>query len=182
MKMIKINKVKKAVALMTVGALAMSIFASCGKKTENVTDENGRTIISVGSWPSKEGQEKKNMEDRKQKFETDNPEFVIQPDNWSFDLKSFYAKAAGGQLPVLFNTNFTEVSQIINAGYGADLTDELKKQGLYDKMNKDVLDVVSKDGKATVRVVVPSSCRGRLYIGNEVNELSAGVHTFEIEK
>ena len=54
MKMIKINKVKKAVALMTVGTLAMSIFASCGKKTENVTDENGRTIISVGSWPSKE--------------------------------------------------------------------------------------------------------------------------------
>ena len=147
MKMIKINKVKKAVALMTVGALAMLIFASCGKKTENVTDENGRTIISVGSWPSKEGQEKQNMEDRKQKFETDNPEFVIQPDNWSFDLKSFYAKAAGGQLPVLFNTNFTEVSQIINAGYGADLTDELKKQGIYDKMNKDVMDVVSKDGK-----------------------------------
>ena len=147
MKMIKINKVKKAVALMTVGALAMSIFASCGKKTENVTDENGRTIISVGSWPSKEGQEKQNMEDRKQKFEADNTEFVIQPDNWSFDLKSFYAKAAGGQLPVLFNTNFTEVSQIINAGYGADLTDELKKQGIYDKMNKDVMDVVSKDGK-----------------------------------
>ena len=147
MKMIKISKVKKAVALMTVGALAMSIFASCGKKTENVTDENGRTIISVGSWPSKEGQEKQNMEDRKQKFEADNTEFVIQPDNWSFDLKSFYAKAAGGQLPVLFNTNFTEVSQIINAGYGADLTDELKKQGIYDKMNKDVMDVVSKDGK-----------------------------------
>ena len=41
---------------------------------------------------------------------------------------------------------------------------------------------VSKDGKAIVRVVVPSSCRGRLYIGNEVKELSAGVHTFEIEK
>ncbi len=147
MKMIKINKVKKAVALMTVGALAMSIFASCGKKTENVTDENGRTIISVGSWPSKEGQEKQNMEDRKQKFEADNTEFVIQPDNWSFDLKSFYAKAAGGQIPTVFQTNFTEVSQIINAGYGADLTDELKKQGLYDKINKDVLDVISKDGK-----------------------------------
>lgn len=41
---------------------------------------------------------------------------------------------------------------------------------------------VSKDGKATVRVVVPSSCRGRLYIGDEVKELSAGVHTFETEK
>ena len=147
MKKICFSKTKKTVALLTVGVLIMSVFGACGKKAANDTDESGRTIISVGSWPSKEGQEKQNMEDRKQKFEADNTEFVIQPDNWSFDLKSFYAKAAGGQLPVLFNTNFTEVSQIINAGYGADLTDELKKQGLYDKMNKDVMDVVSKDGK-----------------------------------
>ena len=147
MKKICFSKTKKTVALLTVGVLIMSVFGACGKKAANDTDESGRTIISVGSWPSKEGQEKQNMEDRKQKFEADNTEFVIQPDNWSFDLKSFYAKAAGGQLPVLFNTNFTEVSQIINAGYGADLTDELKKQGIYDKMNKDVMDVVSKDGK-----------------------------------
>ena len=76
-----------------------------------------------------------------------NTDFVIQPDNWSFDLKSFYAKAAGGQIPIVYSTNFTEVSQIISAGYSADLTKELKKQGLYDKMSKDVLDVVSKDGK-----------------------------------
>ena len=125
MKKICFSKTKKTVALLTVGVLIMSVFGACGKKAANDTDESGRTIISVGSWPSKEGQEKQNMEDRKQKFEADNTEFVIQPDNWSFDLKSFYAKAAGGQLPVLFNTNFTEVSQIINAGYGADLTDEL---------------------------------------------------------
>ena len=83
MKMIKINKVKKAVALMTVGALAMSIFASCGKKTENVTDDKGRTIVTVGGWPTKEGTEKQNIEERKQKFEADNTDFVIQPDNWS---------------------------------------------------------------------------------------------------
>ncbi|MDY4212407.1 MAG: extracellular solute-binding protein [Eubacteriales bacterium] len=147
MKKVKFKKAKKAVALLTVGVLTISIFAACGKKAENVTDENGKTIITVGNWPSKEGAEKDNIESRKQMFEAENTDFVVQPDNWSFDLKSFYAKAVGGQLPILFNTNFTEVTQIINAGYGADLTDELKKQGLYDKMNKDVLDIVSKDGK-----------------------------------
>ena len=52
-----------------------------------------------------------------------------------------------GQLPTIYSTHFTEVSQIIAAGYSADLTDELKKQGIYDKINKDVLDLVSKDGK-----------------------------------
>ena len=132
---------------MTICSVTICGLSGCGNKNANVTDDKGRTIVTVGGWPTKEGTEKQNIEERKQKFEADNTDFVIQPDNWAFDLKSFYAKAAGGQLPVLFNSNFTEVSQIINAGYGADLTDELKKQGLYDKMNKDVLDVVSKDGK-----------------------------------
>ena len=137
----------KAVLTMTICSVTICGLSGCGNKNANVTDDKGRTIVTVGSWPTKEGTEKQNIEERKQKFEADNTDFVIQPDNWAFDLKSFYAKAAGGQLPVLFNTNFTEVSQIINAGYGADLTDELKKQGIYDKMNKDVMDVVSKDGK-----------------------------------
>ena len=58
MSKIKLNKIKKAVAFLTVGALTISMFASCGKKAENVTDESGRTIISVGNWPTKEGAEK----------------------------------------------------------------------------------------------------------------------------
>ena len=115
----------KAVLTMTICSVTICGLSGCGNKNANVTDDKGRTIVTVGGWPTKEGTEKQNIEERKQKFEADNTDFVIQPDNWAFDLKSFYAKAAGGQLPVLFNTNFTEVSQIINAGYGADLTDEL---------------------------------------------------------
>ena len=84
---------------------------------------------------------------KKARFEEANPEFEIVPDNWSFDLKSFYPKAAGGQLPIVYNTHFTEVSQIIAAGYSADITEQLKKEGLYDKFNLDVLNVVSKDDK-----------------------------------
>ena len=147
MKKIKMISAKRLLALLTLSALTVSVLGACGKNSINDTDENGRTIISVGSWPSKDGAKKQNMEDRRQRFETENTDFVIQPDNWSFDLKSFYAKAAGGQIPIVYSTNFTEVSQIISAGYSADLTNELKKQGLYDKMNKEVLDVVSKDGR-----------------------------------
>ena len=87
------------------------------------------------------------MEARKARFEEENKDFVIQGDPWAFDLKSFYSKAAGGQLPTIYGTHFTEVSQIIAAGYSADITDALKKQGIYDKINPQVLDLVSKDGK-----------------------------------
>ena len=101
----------------------------------------------MGNWPSKEGQAKDNAEAMKIRFEQANPDVAIQPDPWSFELKTFYAKAAGGQLPTVYDTHFTEASQIINAGYSADLTDALKKYNLYDKINKDILSLISKDEK-----------------------------------
>ena len=140
------NLLTKVTAFALSAAMSVTLLSGCGNKVTD-KDEQGRTIISVGGWPTKEGKEKENIEARKARFEEANKDFVIQGDQWGFDLKSFYAKAAAGQLPVIYNTYFTEVSQIIAAGYSADLTDELKKQGLYDKINKDVLKIVSKDGK-----------------------------------
>ena len=140
------NLFAKITAFALSAAMSVTLLSGCGN---NVTDkdEQGRTIISVGGWPTKEGKEKENIEAKKARFEEANKDFVIEPDSWIFDRKSFYAKAAAGKLPVLYDCGFTEVPQVIAAGYSADLTDELKKQGLYDKINKDVLELVSKDGK-----------------------------------
>lgn len=137
---------KRLLALFAAVTMMTGVLAGCGDKAAD-KDDKGRTIISVGSWPAKEGSDKDAMEARKARFEEANSDIVVRPDNWMFDLKSFYAKAAGGQLPIVYDTHFTEVSQIISAGYSADITDALKKHGLYDKFNKQVLDVVSKDGK-----------------------------------
>ena len=139
------SKWLKAVSLITAGVLMAGVCTSCGKGKDK--DAGGKTVITVGGWPSKEGQEKDDIEARKARFEEANPDISIKPDPWSFDFKTFYSKAAGGQLPILYNANYTEVAQIIESGYSSDLTEVLKKYNLYDKMNKDVLDVVSKDGK-----------------------------------
>ena len=140
------GKMKKVISLTAVATMAACIFSACG--TKNVDkDENGRTIVSVGSWPSKEGKEKDNIEARKTRFEEANKDEKINPDRWSFDLKSFYAKAAGGQLPTLYDANYTEASQIMDSNYSSDLTDVLKQHNLLDKFNKDVLNIVSKNGK-----------------------------------
>ena len=142
----KKSKWLKAVSLITAGVLTVGALTACGTTTAD-KNEDGKTVIGVGGWPTKEGTEKDNFEARKTRFEEANPDVSITPDQWSFDLKTFYAKAAGGQLPTVFQTNFTEASQIIASGYSADLTDTLKKHGIYDKINKDVLDIISKDGK-----------------------------------
>lgn len=136
---------KKMAALVLVGAMAVSMFTACGKNTDK--DENGKTIVSVGGWPGSGDKLYDAWEQKKQSFEQENPDVSIVPDQWKFDLKSFYPKAAGGQLPNVYDTNFTEVAQIISSNYGSDITDALKKYNLYDKLNKDILDLVSEDGK-----------------------------------
>lgn len=144
-----LRKGKKIVAFSISAVMAITMFAGCTKKA-NDKDEQGRTIVSVGNWPQKEGSYLERMQARKDKFEADNPDVVIDPSSWVFDFRTFYTRAAGGQLPTVYETNYTEVSQIIGSGYSADMTDALKKYGIYDKFNKDVLDIISKDGKIYV--------------------------------
>lgn len=139
------SKKMKVVAMMLSGVIAMSVMGGCGKSADK--DENGKIMVSIGGWPEKDGREKDNCEKQKAEYEEANPQFTIVPDNWKFDLKSFYAKAAGGQLPTLYTTHFTEASQLISAGYAADLTDTLKKHNIYDSFNKDIIKLLSKDDK-----------------------------------
>lgn len=119
-------------ALAAAAAVLWGSFTGCGNEN-SATTSDGKTRISIGNWPSKEGKDKENMEKKKERFEKENPEYEIIPDNWMFDLKSFYPKAAGGQLPTIYTTHFTEASQIIAAGYSADITDGLKKWGFMIK-------------------------------------------------
>lgn len=142
----KNKKMLRVVGLIAAIALLAVSVAGCGKAEDK--DEQGRTVISVGSWPQKEGVDLDNINARKDKFEKDNTDVVITPDPWTFDLKTFYAKAAGGRLPTLYEMHYTEIEQCISSGYSADLTDVLKKRGYADSINKKILDVISdKDGR-----------------------------------
>ena len=146
MKKQNLIKSRKAVALLVAGVMVSSILSGCGNKTAKDTDESGRTVITVGSWPDKEGTELENMEARKAAFEKANPDVVVKPDQWKFERQTFYAKAAGGQLPLVYGAGFTELPEIISSGYAADLSSVLSKRGYDGMFNPAVLDVISKDG------------------------------------
>lgn len=134
----------RAVCIITAVVLSVGLFNGCGN---NNAADGKKTVLTVGSWPPNEGAAKEKWDERKQRFEEANQDISINPDTWGFELKTFYAKAAGGNLPTLYNTHVTEMSQIISSGYAADITDALKKHNVYDKMNKDILKLISKDGK-----------------------------------
>ena len=142
----KKKTILKALALCMAAAMAAGAVSGCSGSGGD-KDAQGRTTISVGNWPSKEGTELDTFNARKAAFEENNPDVVVEPDTWAFELKTFYAKAAGGQLPTVYLTHYTEMPQIMEAGYSADITDALSSRGYDGKFNQKILDVVSKDGR-----------------------------------
>ena len=83
----------KAVSLVAAVTLSVSLFAGCGQKVSD-KDEQGRTIVSIGNYPTQEGKSKETWDAKWQKFEADNADVKVEPDQWTFDLKTFYAKAS----------------------------------------------------------------------------------------
>ena len=135
---------KRVLTITLIAAMSVSVFGGCGKKASD-KNENGQTVIKVGGWPSQEGGQLTAMNERKEKFENDNPDFVIEPDLWSFDLKSFYSKAAGNTLPTIFNCYFTEMPQIRDMEYSKELTKAFKDNGFEGKFNPKILEAVSDE-------------------------------------
>ncbi|MBQ8526638.1 MAG: extracellular solute-binding protein [Clostridia bacterium] len=142
--MLKFTTKRKITALVTAIAVTCIAFSGCGN-TASDKDEQGRTVISIGSYPAKEGKSRDTWDAKWQKFEQDNSDVKVEPDTWTFDLKTFYAKAAGNQLPNLFVTHFTEIGQCIDAGYVGDLTEALNKRNYQGKFNDKILDIISDD-------------------------------------
>lgn len=125
--------------------ILVGMLAGCGERSDK--NEQGQTVISVGDWPDKEGAELDSMNLRKENFEKSNSDVEVQPNLWKFERKTFYSKAAGGQLPTVYRAGVTEMPEIIASGYSADISSVLKKRGYDGKFNEKMLEVISQDGK-----------------------------------
>ena len=133
---------KRFTIIIVTIAVLIATLAGCNKGSSN-----GKISFSVGGWPTEEGADLESFRNYEKKFEEGYPNYDLVPDTWKFSVDTFFSKAASGQLPDLYSTNFTEVPIILNNEYAADLTDVLKETGIYDKFDKRVLDVVQRDGK-----------------------------------
>lgn len=138
---------KKRILSLTLAALmGVTCLSGCGKKATDKT-EDGKTILTVSGWPSKEDEEMKTMNALKDRFEEKNSDVSIKTDTWNFDVRTFYAKASGGELPNVYESPYTEVSKVLSGGYCSDLTEALTKTGALDQMDESVRDILSIDGK-----------------------------------
>ncbi|MBR5155427.1 MAG: extracellular solute-binding protein [Clostridia bacterium] len=140
------TNLKRVLAVMLCLVMSVTLFVGCGKDTSD-KDEQGRTMITVGNYPAEGTPKRETFDARLAAYNAANPDVAVTPLEWSFDLKAFYSQAAGGQLPTVFNANFTEVNPAAQAGYAADLTKVLKKRGYDGQFNQQILDALSPDGK-----------------------------------
>ncbi|MEG2669689.1 MAG: extracellular solute-binding protein, partial [Oscillospiraceae bacterium] len=142
---------KKVLATAVLTSLLITSLTGCGgiSPTSSKPESTGsKTVITINNWPGDEAPEKKALyENYKTEFEKKNPDIEIKGDSWSYDVNSFLPKAASGQLPTMYETFMTEPIKIVNAGYGRDVTEILKKFGYDKEINPQYLELLKKDGK-----------------------------------
>ena len=156
---------KKIFSILLCLVLMTGIIAGCSSSGKKVS-ENGKVsqkpsedntpsegkekpiTITVGMWPAEDdapGLElnEKRLKEMKEKY----PWITIKPDRFPYDVKSFLPKAESGQLPTVYDTYITEPQKIMSGGYAADITDVMKEWGYDKSINKQLLDIVTKDGR-----------------------------------
>ena len=138
---------KKILATVMSAVLMVGLISGCAGKGNQETSE--QVTVRIGGWPYETNKEEyARMNQVKEKFEAENPNIKIVPDDWQFDLDNFLPKAAAGQLPDAYVTSLTEIKRIISSGYASDISKYMKKYKYTDYLRDYILNVISdEDGK-----------------------------------
>ena len=158
-------KFSKKTSMILAALILISMASGCGKGGKEV---NGKINISVGNWPDETTQSVLDTQNKmRDEFMAEHPDINIIADTYRFDTKTYTMKAAANQLPTLYKTWFTEIKQIIKAGYAADITDGLKKHGFLDAINPELMNLVKDDNGRYYGLPTDAYAQG-LYINKKL--------------
>jgi ABC-type glycerol-3-phosphate transport system substrate-binding protein len=80
-------------------------------------------------------------------FNATHPNVEVVPSYYKYATDTFVPLAESGNLPVIFESWYTEPQKLINGGFVADITDILNERGWMEKINPSIRDLLSKDGR-----------------------------------
>ncbi|MDF2484134.1 MAG: extracellular solute-binding protein family 1 [Herbinix sp.] len=164
------KKMKKILSLLLCVMLSMSLLAACGTKKEETTDVPADTTkttddtkeadpteapvvaeniqLSLGIWPEDTLTADIEMHNGYVKtFNATHPNVEVVPSYYKYATDTFVPLAESGNLPVIFETWYTEPQKLIEGGFVADITDILSERGWIEKINPSIRDLLSKDGR-----------------------------------
>ena len=140
----------RKIALLMCSAISLSVFAGCGTGSTNNQSSGEKIEIKIGYWPNKDTdpQTYEIYKGYVEEYAKKRPDVTIIPDEMNYTNSTFTPLAAAGQLPNMYRVPFTEPKNIIKAGYARDVDNIMRERGYADKMNDDILDIVtSSDNK-----------------------------------
>jgi multiple sugar transport system substrate-binding protein len=156
------KKMKRLVSMLMCLLLVATTLVGCkknetsavGATTEGVTAGAPAAApaekfqIKLGIWPEDTlTDDVKLHEGYVKTFNEKHPNVEVIPAYYKYATDTFVSLAESGNLPTIFDTWFTEPQKLINGGFVADITDELKARGWDTAMNPSIRDMLSKDGR-----------------------------------
>ncbi|MDF2905890.1 MAG: extracellular solute-binding protein family 1 [Herbinix sp.] len=164
------KKMKRLLSLLLCILLSMSLLAACGKKEEETTAETPADTteatddtkeaepteaaaaetfeLTLGIWPEDTLTADIEMHNGYVKtFNATHPNVEVVPSYYKYATDTFVPLAESGNLPVIFESWYTEPQKLINGGFVADITDILNERGWMEKINPSIRDLLSKDGR-----------------------------------
>lgn len=165
------RKMKQWLSLLLCMVLAVSLLSACGTKKEEAAmntpadtsttekdnsqaeptkaAENAEKMqLTLGIWP--EDTLTADIELHKgyvATFNATHPNVEVVPAYYKYATDTFVPLAESGNLPVIFESWYTEPQKLINGGFVADITDILEERGWTEKINPSIRELLSKDGR-----------------------------------
>lgn len=135
--------------------LTMLTLAGCAKPNTEVTKPADapaptpeKITLKLGIWPEDTLTDDIKMHENWVKtFNEKYPNVEVVPAYYKYNVDTFVSLAESGNLPVLFETWYTEPQKLIEGGFVKDITTELQELGWDKAMNPTIKDLLSKDGK-----------------------------------
>ncbi len=104
--------------------------------------------LKIGFWPTSSDKRDVAMYNVwKEKFEADNPQYVITGDPYTYSKDTIGTKFVTKTLPMVYQTWFTEPETLLKAGYIRDITEILDEFGWTDKMDDGMRNTLTFDDK-----------------------------------
>lgn len=128
---------KKIICMIASAAVIVACLLGCF-----IDNDNNNIVITIGYVTNRS-----TIDEHIADFENKHPGVKIVPVEWSYDANTFATMADNNTLPGVYDTHFTEAQMLINEGYAADITQELKEYNLFNRINDFMMENISKDGR-----------------------------------
>lgn len=139
------KRIRQMSSMLLALILACGAFSGCGKRE---TANDGKIEITIGNVPDENNESeyalfKSRVAEMNEKY----PDVNVVERRYGYDTESFLPLASSGDLPMLYDTFFTETKKIIDGNYAADITKQLKERGFDTALNPAFMIDLKRDDK-----------------------------------